>query len=76
MNTKELLGKKRKLEEKKNKIMEDIFNKMKIPKEAEIQINSMKEKIKKEAQQQTEKLLISINDEKKVYFQSLKDNQE
>ena len=76
MNTKELLGKKRKLEEKKNKIMEDIFNKMKILKEAEIQINSMKEKIKKEAQQQTEKLSISINDEKKVYFQSLKDNQE
>lgn len=76
MNTKELLGKKRKLEEKKNKIMEDIYNKMKIPKEAEIQINSMIEKIKKEAQQQTEKLSISINDEKKAYFQSLKDNQE
>lgn len=76
MNTKELLGKKRKLEEKKNKIMEDIFNKMKIPKEAEIQINSMIEKIKKEAQQQTEKLSILINDEKKAYFQSLKDNQE
>lgn len=76
MNTKELLGKKRKLEEKKNKIMEDIYNKMKIPKEAEIQINSMIEKIKKEAQQQTEKLSILINDEKKAYFQSLKDNQE
>lgn len=76
MNTKELLGKKRKLEEKKNKIMEDIYNKMKIPKEAEIQINSMKKKIKKEAQQQTEKLSISINGEKKAYFQSLKDNQE
>ena len=76
MNTKELLGKKRKLEEKKNKIMEDIYNKMKLQKEAEIRINSMIEKIKKEAQQQTEKLSISINNEKKAYFQSLKDNQE
>jgi len=67
-----LLGKKRKLVEQKNNIMSNIFNKIKLPKEEEIKINS----IKKDTLLQNEKLANSIKIEKKLYFQSLKDNQE
>jgi hypothetical protein len=72
MNENELLGKKRKLAEQKNNIMNNIYNKIKLPKEAEIKINT----IKKDTLLQNEKLTNSINNGKILYFQSLKDNQE